>query len=445
MITGGTRLHRVRTIFRLIKGWTAMANASETADYVGEITEEDRTVLDTLDGFLSDGLAMKAWWEEAYANDGFAERFDLVHTLHRPEKSFGFFGKVKTRGGTMPVMGVRDEVFYDRPKAVEAQRTEAAEWMREQVCEFVLRYFMRISDFRMPQKIVDTSAGDLPAYLKPFSLKPKVEVERKGMGFSQVYYKLQTTGEVGKFAEEDQLAVTDLREIGETYDWVVVKLRVHDFCVTMKPLGADSPRVTMPLKEESYLILTPDFITNADRPEPGVLGEYGFGYAFVKNPKRGPFAYGPGEFEAAFQTINFRVLESGETQVHMTFVSDQPDKVMNVSFDPINWSFSVADMMSFGMTSRIFKPVKNMLKDMPLKADNVDPTIPTLDFLNLVTAGQAGKKLDMRKERLYRGFLTQHSMQHYQTLLGSLRTWRQIPDWLAADGLPDWVVSGASA
>jgi hypothetical protein len=315
-----------------------------------------------------------------------------------------------------------------------------AEWMREQVKEFVLHYFMRVSDFRMPQKIIANGTSDVPAFLKP-----KEEIERKGMGFTQVYYKRSDTGEIGKFPEESANAILDLREIGKTYDWVVVKLRVFDFCVTMKPFGSDMPRVTMPLKEESYLILSPEFITNVDHPGPGVLGEYGFGYAFVKNPKRGPFAYGPGEFEAAFQTINFKVKENGETRVEMTFVSNQPEKIMNLNFDPVTWSFSLADMMSFGMTSRLFKPIKHMLKDIPLKADNVDPTIPALNFINTVTGGQAGEKLNIRKERLYHGFLTQHSMQHYQTLLGSLRTWRQIPDWLDAEGLPDWVVSGKSS
>ena len=413
--------------------------------YTDEMTAEDQAILDSLEGFLSDGRAMKAWWDEAYVSSGFSERFDLVHTLHRPEKSFGFFGKVPLGRGPMAVMGVRDELFYDRPKLMGASQTEGAEWMRDQIREFVLRYFLRISDYRLPQKIVATGTEDLPALLRPFSLKPKEEVERKGMGFTQVYYKRCGTGEIGKFPEADTSAVLDLREIGKIYDWVVLKLEVFDFCVTMKPFGPEFMRVTMPMKEESYLIVTPEFITCSDNPQPGVLGEYGFGYAFVKNPTRGPFAYGPGEFEAAFQTINFRVMESGETQVLMTFVSDQPEKIMNLRFDPVNWSFAFADMMSFGMTSRMFKPIKHMLDEMPLKADNVDPTIPALNFINAVTAGQAGKKLDMRKERLYKGFLTQHSMQHYQTLLGSLRTWRQIPDWLDAGALPEWVVEGKSS
>jgi len=418
-----------------------MATETPTIDHM---TEEDQQILSSLDGFLSDGRALKSWWDDAYTSDGFSERFDLVHTLHRPEKSFGFFGKANLESGnTMPVMGVRDELFYDQPKAAGDSQTTMVEWTRDQIREFVLHYFLRISDFRLPQSVVESD--DLPKFLKPLSWKPKESIQRKGMGFSQVYYKLSETGEIGKFDEETALEIVDLREIGKTYEWIVVKLQVFDFSVTMQPMGDDTPSVTMPLKESTYLILTPEFITNIDNPQPGVLGEYGFGYAFVKNPHRGPFAYGPGEFEAAFQTINFKVMDSGEVRLIMTFVSDQPEKIMNLSFDPVNWSFNLADFMSFGMTSRMFKPIKHILDDMPLKAENVDPTIPALDFLNAVTGGQLGEKLDMRKERLYKGFLTQHSMQHYQTLLGSLRTWRQISDWLDADTLPDWVVEGQSS
>ena len=313
-------------------------------DYESGITSKDRSILDSLDGFLSDGKAMKAWWDEANSKDGFDERFDLVQTLHRPENSFGFFGKVGLRRGPLAVMGVQDEVFYDRPKGQGKTTTETPAWMCAQIKEFVLHYFMRISDFRMPQQIIASEGDHLPSFLKPFSWKPKEEIERKGMGFTQKYYKRSDTGQIGKFPEEGSSEILDLREIGTTYDWVVVKLRVFDFCVKMKPLGPDLPSVTMPLKEESYLVITPEFVTNVDNPEPGVLGEYGFGYAFVKNPVRGPFAYGPGEFEAAFQTINFKVMDTGETRVLMTFVSDQPEKIMNLTIDPVNWSFAFADM-----------------------------------------------------------------------------------------------------
>lgn len=401
-----------------------------------ELTDEDRLILDSLDGFYADGLALKKWWEQAEAADGFTDTFEVVYTLNRPDSSRGFFGEAPLDRGTMPVMGVVDEVFYDQPKAAAAWSEAAAQWTRDQIREFVLHYFMRISDSRQPEKVVEADGGGDDS---------EEVVERQGMSFSQVFYKLKATGELGKFPPNEQGAIMDLRQIGDTYDWIVVKLRVWDFTVAIQPMGAGGPKLTVPLKEESYLLLTPDFIVDEDKPEEGLLGEYGIGYAFVKNPTRGPFAYGPGEFETAFQQINFRVRENGEIYVRMIFVSNRPDKIMNLSFDPVGWSFSLADTMSFGMASRFLQPVKASLEGLPLKGGNMDPTLAAIGLLNTLTDGQAAKKLDLSSDQLYKGFLVQHSRQHYQTIMGSHMTWRQIPDWLDSAALPHWVVSGTSA
>ncbi len=65
--------------------------------------------------------------------------------------------------------------------------------------------------------------------------------------------------------------------------------------------------------------------------------------------------------------------------------------------------------------------------------------------MNTLTAGQASEQLSFSRDELYRGFLRRHSLQHYQTVLGSLRTWRQIADWLDEGGLPEWVRRGLSS
>ncbi len=118
---------------------------------------------------------------------------------------------------------------------------------------------------------------------------------------------------------------------------------------------------------------------------------------------------------------------------------------MNLTIDPVDLSFSMADMMSFGMTSRLFGSVKNSLDGISTKTPNLDPTLPTISLLNRVTNGMAEKRLDISREQLFKGFLVKHSMQHYATILGSLRTWRQVPDWLDAEAIPDWVVDGVSS
>jgi hypothetical protein len=64
---------------------------------------------------------------------------------------------------------------------------------------------------------------------------------------------------------------------------------------------------------------------------------------------------------------------------------------------------------------------------------------------NAVTGGQAAQQLCISREQLDKDFLVQHFMQHYVTIVGSLLTWRQIPNWLDAAALPDWVVAGRSS
>jgi len=65
-------------------------------------------------------------------------------------------------------------------------------------------------------------------------------------------------------------------------------------------------------------------------------------------------------------------------------------------------------------------------------------------LLNALTANQASETLCISRETLEVEFLIKHFMQHYQTMVGSLLTWRQVRDWLDAASLPEWVVAGRS-
>ena len=49
------------------------------------------------------------------------------------------------------------------------------------------------------------------------------------------------------------------------------------------------------------------------------------------------------------------------------------------------------------------------------------------------------------RRQLEKDFLVQHFKQHYVTIVGSLLTWRQIPDWLDGRALPEWVLTGKSS
>ncbi len=409
------------------------------------LTEDDRTILDSAEGFLSDGLALKRWFEATQQSGSFANRFESMHTYNRSDRSFGFFGEAPLDKGTMPVMGLIDDVFYDFPKGADTGRGKAVEIMKAQIREFVLHYFLRISDYRQPERAPDPEAEQVPSYLRPLSWRAEADIHRSGMEFTQRYYKSAATGKIGKFEGNEVRAVADLRHVGSKYSWMILQLKIFDFTITVKPAGNTGPQVQMPLKEESYLIVTPDFITDRESPEPGIAGEYGFGYAFIKNPGRGPFAYGPGEFEAAFQTINFRVLDTGEVRVRMPFVSNRPDKIMNFSLDPVDWGLNLADRLTLGIGSSLVKPIRAAWQEWAgMTGPAADPVVAGINVADFISMGQSSKQLNITLDQLNRGFLVRHSLQHYMTVFGSLRTWRQIPDW-RSESLPEWVVDGNSS
>jgi hypothetical protein len=405
----------------------------------------DELTPESVERFLTDGLALKHWWEQASAANRFAERFELQRVFNRPEESFGFFDQVSLERGVLPVMGNYQEMFYDQPRTPVNLQQEAAAWMRAQVREFVLHYFMRISDFRPPEAAADHQPHAAPPFLNSLSWCPQPRTERIGFGFAQLFYKLCENGAVGRFSEDEQFAIVDLRELETKYEWIVVKVRIFDFKFGVQPFGPDAPQFSVPLQEESYLVLSRAFITDRDNPAPGVLGEYGLGYAFIKNPEVGLLAYGPGEFDAAIETMKFRVLATGEVRVEMVFVANRPERIANVSLDPVDWGFRLADLFSLGMTAPLLAPVKQVWARNPWRLGDFDPVYSGVALANALTGNQAAQRWCISREQLEKDFLVRHFMQHYQTMTGSLLTWRQIPDWLDEAALPKWVVKGISS
>jgi hypothetical protein len=408
------------------------------------LTDQDRAILERVEEARADGVALKRWWDRTYP-DGFAERFELERVFNRPDTSFGFFDQVQLNRGILPVMGNFQDMFYDQTRTPSNLNREAALWMRDQIREFVLRYFMRVSAFRQPEVYVESGQPTLPPYLKSLSWCVEPDILRQGFGFTQHYYKRRDTGQIGKFPRESESAIIDLREIGHKYEWIVVKVRIFDFSFRFKPFGSNGPELSFPLTEESYLILSRDFILNEDDPSPDCLGRYSLGYSFIRDPTQGLIGYGPGQFRAAIEIINFEVSKRGEIRVSMVFVADRPERIANVSLNPVDWSFRLADLFSFGMTSKLFAPIKSSLERIPPAVDSFDPVYGFVSLANTLTANQASQQLCISREQLEKDFLAQHFIQHYVTLVGSLSTWRQIPDWLDSAALPAWVVNGRSS
>jgi hypothetical protein len=390
------------------------------------ITDTDRAILRYADRTLADGMELVRWWEEKDRANNYAERFDVVREFNASDRSFGFFDTAVIADAGLPVMGIVQEMFYDR------QKVATGELIRDQMKEFVLKYFMRVSHLRQPEAVAAGDPVPLTMFQRMFSWLPDAGERRVGFGYQQLYYKLRDSGRIGKFAPEEQSTIVDLREIGTKYDWILLKVDIFDFNLSFAPFGSDALKVQMPLKEQTYLVLGPPFVTNEDDPEPDVLGRYGFGYAFVPYaPPEGPsvVAYGPGHFAAAIQTVDFTVMKNGEIRVRAAFVVNRPSKITNLDIDPIDWGFQLADRMTFGTASRVMSPMKALADRLPLRVSGVDPISTYIWLANTMTGGMASRRFGHSKTVLEKRMLVQHFMQHYEMLSSSLLVWRAIPDW----------------
>lgn len=400
---------------------------------------EDRRILDAVDLYLGRGRDLLRYWKEVSAADRFGERFPLASTAHRPDASFGFFDQATVDGRPMPVMGNFQTMFYDQPKSPGRDRREAALWMREQMREFALRYFMRVSDFRRPRPYVEERRSPPPKVFEPLSLCARDSASDVGFGFRQLFFR-RPGGEIGVFPAEEQGAIVDLRRIGRDLDWIVTRVKIFDFAFGFSPF-AGGPSLSLPLDEDSFLVVSPEFVLAEDDPEPGELGHYGLGYAFVKNPEPGVLAYGPGEFDAAIELIDFHVFADGRVTVTAVFVANRPRGIVN--FDPVGWGFAGVKALSLGLAAPFLAPFEAAWRSLRPPA-LPDPIFTSLALADLASFGWTSRELCWSRRALDVEFLLKHFQQHYETLAGSLQTWRQIPDWLDTAALPRWVVEGRS-
>ena len=347
----------------------------------------------------------------------------------------------------MPIMGNVQEMFYDRLPTSLSRDPAQALVMRDQLREFAMKYFMRVSSFRQPDAFVDAATPTPPPALAALSWCPQSSIARIGFGFTQLFSKRTETGAIEAFPGYDRYAIVDQRTVGRLYEWLLLRVHIFDFNFSFKPFGENGPALVFAENEQSYLVVHEEFLNHRENPAPGVMGDYGIGYAFAKSPTPGSFAYGPGEFDAAIELINFRVFEDGHITVRMVFVVNRPTGVVNFSIDPTDWSFRLADTFSFGLTSRLWAPARTILNQLPLRI-TVDPVLAYIDAANTLSGGAAARNLCISMQELERVFLLKHFEQHYQTILGSLYTWRLIPDWLDEKNLQlnfPWVISGISS
>ena len=409
------------------------------------------SVLPTVPEYLSRGLDLKRWWDEVEREGGPEDRFELARSFNQPTRSFGFFGSAPVGSTMLPVMGNVQEMFFDQLKAPVSVAPEStrAHWMKAQLREFVMKYFMRISSSRPPAAYVASAQPVPPPALEDLSWCPKASDEKLGFGFIQLFNKPFGSDVIHPFPSYDKYTIVDQRDIGKLFEWILLKVRIFDFSFSSPPLGQDGPQLVFSENEESYLVVHKEFVdfkdesfqTNNGRT---ILGEYGIGYSFVRSPTPGPFAYGPGEFDAAIELIKFRIYDTGYISVRMIFVANRPHNVVNLVVDPVDWSFRLADTFSFGIASKLFAPAKYVFDRMPFRF-TLDPVTSYISLVNGLSGGYAGRALCVSMERLEKLFLLKHFQQHYQTVTGTLPIWRRIEDWLDTQALPSWVITGFSS
>jgi hypothetical protein len=404
-------------------------------------TWEERNILANVDDCLAKGVAIMDWWRWADATGNIPDSFELTRVANRPERSQSFFAEVPLPSGPLPVMGDVPLVYYDQPKG----GWDLRDWSAN-VREFALRYFMRISDFELPQTVVQDGSPNPPFPLSLISWCPRDYVTQEGFGFKQLYYKLRGSGEIGRFPEAQSLAIIDQRELATRYEWVVAQVQVFNFVLSF-PLNPQLPRIGVPLPAEiQYIIYSDAFVLDQEDPLPGVQGRYQFGYAMLK-PRHDDsiLVYGPGQFEAGFQLFTFTVAGDGKVWVRMPFVVNRPTEILSISLDPLDWAFRSAEILTGGLAKPFLEPLHAAFDDLPGRPGGFDPVFASIDLANLLTFGQASRQLCISREQLEKFFLVFHFDQYYTMITGSLLTWRQIRDWRNPADIPDWVKTGRSS
>ena len=396
-------------------------------------TDDDLAILDNVPAAIAQGRDLKQWWERIRRTPGALGRFPVSRQLHEPDVNYGFLTDAILRQGILPVAGVTQDQLYDFPKVPAGMAGRDPQWIRGQVREFMLRHFMRLTYTAVPQRLPQGPEEQPPAVLKPFSRCGAGGTKSFGWGYEQWYYQRADTGEIGKFPDSERYRIIDLREIGTTYSWVVFKVDIFQFDFTIPPVPT-GPKLMIPMPQPVYTVCTPDFVIDAENPRPGVLGEYGYGYSVVPNPNyKTLFAAGPSKITNTIETLHLRVLDTGEVRAHMDFITPQPPQILE--FKPVEWSFDLADLFTFGAASKIFAPVKKVLEGFE---PQIDPVYTTVRLLNLLTLGVASDDYCINKEQLFKLLMVLHFTDAYHMYNMSASHFRMVPDWTDEASLPAW-------
>lgn len=387
-------------------------------------------VLDWVHQGSRDSTELYDWWLSARLENRLVTS-PAVRESQFGNSNFMFLDQAPLERGLLPVIGLEQDLFYDRPPLPASQQRTSAEWYRKQVREFVLRYFMRIATTREFRDEIENDSSP--------RIRPSREGAYEGWGYYQLYFESAETGEILEFLPEDRFRPIDLREIGPKYEWVVFKIRFFDFIFQRALTTADGPRLDIPVTLDTYVVINSRFVIDRENPEPGVIGEYGFGTPVVPVPDpESILAYGPGQLSTAFQFITFRVMDDGEVRVRNLLVANRPTRLLN--FRPLALSLELADVLSLGLFSPLLRRLRRVLERLNL------PPIPLLftfaNLANTLSGGLAAYQWCVSREQIYREVMATHYFSLENLVFQTLSVWNSVGDWLDEASLPQWIREG---
>lgn len=404
----------------------------------GILTDNDKAILANVETAIRQGQELSRWWE---ANRHAVARIPFVRQLHNPpEWNFGFLENAVTSAGSIPVAGVIQGQLYSVPDGPGESKPPDLEFIASQAREFMMRHFMRLTS------TINASIAKANPEVKahtPFSRCGSTAGTREGWGYRQIYYKLAKTGEIAKFPEDQQTSIVDLRDVGPVYDWIVFRVSIFGFDITVDPLGGSAPKIKIVTEQPVYTVLTPEFVvqdppTGVSEPRDGVVASYGYGYSVVPDvTSQSLIAALPSAIDNTLETLRLDVHQDGRVWACMDFITPQPAKILNL--DPVAMGFQAADFFSFGAASRFFGPVRGALERLE---PQIDPVYAGINIANALTANLASDYLAIDKRHLFMKLMALHYIDVYNMYNLSASHFQQVDDWTDTGSLPEWARHG---
>ena len=385
---------------------------------------------------------LKAWWSRVEAGETRIERFELFPATPGSEPVWGFFGEAPVQGQNVPVMGDVVDAFFDQPRVPPPMQRQAAHWMREQVEEFALHYWLRAEAAALPQPYPELGHAAAAPFLSWLSLCFPADQEFSGYGNVQRLFKLRAGGRVGEFPLPGRRAIIDLRELESTYAWITLDTREFDFNITIGGAGNDAPNLVLPLTTIVHCVASADLMVNQHEPEPGTLAAFGPGLGLIRDETPSVLAIASDMLQPALRLQSLRVLATGEVRSRGIMIMPRPEKIVNFSGLAPNLFLDAADFVTLGATRGFTQPLKQALSRLPLPNIGFDPILGSFQLLNLLTGNRAADELCISKEQVEKEILAKDAQGMQQATLSTRQIWLQVPDWLDPKAIPGRVVRG---